>query len=194
MPEITESRAFKNRRDWRVWLEKNHASKKELWLILYKKHSKKPSVRLDEAVEEALCFGWIDGMLKRIDGEKHVVRFTPRKKGSVWSEINIDRVNRLTKDGKMTKAGLEKFKGAKADPMFKILKRDFEIQQFIIDGLKSNKKAWETFDKLAPSHKKQYVWWIASAKREETRKKRLQETVRRCSANTKHIWEDYFQQ
>ena len=180
-------RAFKNRDVWRAWLERNHSAKDELWMVLYKKHSGKQSIRLDEAVEEALCFGWIDGKLRRIDDEKHEVRFTPRRKESIWSEINIDRVKRLTREGRMTKAGLEKFKHAENDPRFKLLKRDFEIPEFVIEGLKANEKAWREFKNLAPSHKKQYVWYIASAKREETRRKRMEDTIDRLLSG-KHIW------
>ncbi len=187
MTDTAKRASFRNRERWRAWLERNCASEKELWLIIYKKHTGKPSIRLDEAVEEALCFGWIDGKLRRIDGEKHEVRFTPRRKGSIWSEIDIDRVKRLTREGRMTKAGLEKFKHAENDPRFKLLKRDFEIPEFVIEGLKANKKAWREFEKLAPSHKKQYVWFVASAKREETRMKRMEDTIVRL-LNGKHIW------
>ena len=184
---LPQKKSFKDRDSWRRWLEKNHESAEELWLILYKKHTGKPSIRLDEAVEEALCFGWIDGKLRRIDGEKHEVRFCPRRKGSVWSEINIDRVKRLAREGRMTKAGLDKFKDVEKDPRFKLFKRDFEIPQFVIDGLKANKKAWREFERLAPSYKKQYVWYIASAKREETRRKRVEDTIKRLLSR-KHVW------
>jgi len=183
---MPERKSFKDRESWHRWLKDNHESAAELWLVLYKVHSGKPSIRLAEAVEEALCFGWIDGKLRRIDDEKHEIRFCPRRKGSVWSEINIDRVKRLTKEGRMTKAGLDKFKDVEKDPRFKLLRRDFEIPQFVIDGLKANKKAWREFEKLAPSGKKQYVWYIASAKREETRRRRIVDAIDRLTSG-KHF-------
>jgi len=113
MPEIGETHFARTRAAWRKWLEKNHASKREIWLRLYKKHVKKPCVAYDHAVEEALCFGWIDGILKRIDDEQHVIRFSPRRKNSVWSDSNRKRVNRMTRQGKMTEAGLAAVREAK---------------------------------------------------------------------------------
>ena len=110
MVKVGQKRTFKNRSEFRDWLEQKYDKKNELWLIFYKKHTGKNYIQYDEAVEEALCYGWIDGIMKRIDDRKHVIRFTPRRKGSVWSELNIDRVNQLIKERKMTKAGLDKFK------------------------------------------------------------------------------------
>jgi len=190
MTETTLRKHFSNRKKWRAWLEENYTSANELWLIIYKKHTKKSSIRLDEAVEEALCFGWIDGKLRRIDGEKHEIRFTPRKKGSTWSEININRVKRLIKEGRMTKPGLEKYRAGMKDPRMNLLRKDFEIPPFITTGIKRNKKAWSVFDKLPPSRKQQFVWWIATAKKEETRKKRIDETIRRCVTGKFTWWDD----
>ncbi len=194
MTEATLRKHFPNREKWHAWLEVNHASANELWLILYKKHTKKSSIRLDEAVEEALCFGWIDGKLRRIDDEKHEIRFTPRKKGSTWSETNINRVKRLIKEGRMTKPGLEKYRAGMKDPMMKLLRKDFEIPQFIVAALKRNKKAWDAFDMLPPSRKQQLVWWIATAKREETRRKRIEETIRRCQTGKFTWWDDQYRE
>ena len=98
--EITETFYAKTRKEWRTWLEKNHDSKKEIWLIYYKKHTGKPNVPYDESVEEALCFGWIDGILKRIDDERYARRFTPRRKGSIWAPSNVERVANMIKEGK----------------------------------------------------------------------------------------------
>jgi len=192
MTEATLRKHFPNREKWRAWLEENHASANELWLILYKKHTKKSSIRLDEAVEEALCFGWIDGKLRRIDDEKHEIRFTPRKKGSTWSETNINRVKRLIKEGRMTSVGLKKYRDGMRDPRMKLLRKDFEIPQFIVAALKRNKRAWDAFDKLAPSRKQQIVWWIATAKREETREKRIKETIRRSLTGKFTWWDDQY--
>jgi len=107
--EITETLFFNKRSDWRAWLEKNHDKKKEVWLIHYKKHTGKTSIEYNDTVEEALCFGWIDSTLKRIDDEKHVIRFSPRNPNSIWSKSNITRVKKMIKKGKMTISGLEKY-------------------------------------------------------------------------------------
>ena len=190
MTETARKALFKTRREWRSWLQRHHASETELWLVLYKKHVKKQSLRLDEAVEEALCFGWIDGKLRRIDDKKHEVRFTPRKRGSVWSETNINRAKRLMRDGKMTEIGRAKFKEGLKDPRLKLLKKEFEIPKDILDELKKDRKSWEAFDSMSVSHKRQYVWWIASAKREETRSRRIEETLRRCRTAMHTWWDD----
>ena len=102
-----------NREDWRAWLEQNHATEKEVWLLYYKKHTGKPTIPYDDAVEEALCFGWIDSLVKRIDDEKYTQKFTPRKNRSVWSESNKKRAKRTIKLGRMTGAGLHKIRAAK---------------------------------------------------------------------------------
>ena len=182
-------RAFKTRQDWRSWLQRHHTTETELWLLLYKKHTGKPSISLAEAVEEALCFGWIDGKLRRIDDEKHQVRFTPRKLGSTWSEINVNRVKRLIKEGRMTNAGLEKYMHGQRDPLTQLMRKNFRIPRYIADALKEDARGWKAFDRLPRSRKQQYVWWIASAKKDETRKNRIGETLRRCKTG-KHTWWD----
>src|SRR5512136_2082325 len=106
---------FISRDEWRAWLEENHATATEAWLVHNKKHTGKPGLALEEAVEEALCFGWIDGVLKPIDEEKYALRYSPRKKGSLWSETNKRRVRKLIKQGRMTEAGLAKVQEAKAN-------------------------------------------------------------------------------
>lgn len=106
--EVDKITWFKTRNDFRKWLQKNYKQKDYLWLGFYKRHTKKPGIAYEEAVEEALCYGWIDGILKRIDDQKHVIRFSPRRPGSVWSPYNIARVNKLIKQKKMRKAGKNK--------------------------------------------------------------------------------------
>ena len=122
MVAINQQFHFVNRHDWRTWLEANHATANEAWLVIYKKHTGKPGLSYEEAVEEALCFGWIDGVMKRLDEEKYALRFSPRKKGSVWSELNKRRVAKLIKQGRMTEAGLAKVKEAKANGQWRAAK------------------------------------------------------------------------
>lgn len=107
--EITKTFTPKSRKEWREWLTKNHDKTTEIWLVYYKKHTGKPTIKYEEAVEEALCFGWIDGIEKRIDEERYAQRFTPRRKNSNWSESNIARYKKLVKQGLMTKAGKKAF-------------------------------------------------------------------------------------
>ena len=183
-----EKRSFKDRDEWRAWLAENHQSADEIWLVYYKVHTKTPSVRYAEAVEEALCFGWIDSLVRRIDDETYMQRYTPRKKGSTWSAVNKRRVDRLIEAGKMTPAGLEKIKRAQHDGSWEILD-DIDLEIVIPDDLKdallTNLKAKKNFDNLAPSNKKRYLYWLKSAKRQTTREKRLREIVRRAEENVK---------
>ena len=187
--EITETLYVTNRHDWRKWLEKNYDKTKEIWLIYYKKHTGKPTIPYDDAVEEALCFGWIDSTLKHIDNEKHAQRYSPRNLNSVWSPYNIDRVKKMIEEGKMTKVGLEKFeygmKNNKQVPTTKnklVVPRDFKI------ALKDEPQADKNFSNLAKSYKIMYVHWIITAKKEETRKRRIAKAVRLLKDNKKP-WE-----
>ena len=170
-----------NRKDWREWLKINHDSQKETWLIFYKKHTGKKRIPYDDAVEEALCFGWIDSIVKRIDEEKYAQKFTPRRSNSQWSEVNKKRVMKMIKVKKMTKAGLIKIKQAKKNGKWSEVaanKKEFVLTPDIKKVLTANKKAWENFNKLAPSYKKNYIGWITSAKKKETRDKRLKEALK----------------
>ena len=104
--ELNNALCFRNRDEWRKWLEKNHEKEKEVWLVHYKKHSGKMGIQLEEAVEEALCFGWIDSKLKKVDEEKFTLKYSPRKANSVWSKLNREKAEIMIKAGKMTPAGL----------------------------------------------------------------------------------------
>ncbi len=181
-------RLFKNRAQWRAWLDKHHAAQEAIWLIYYKKHCGKKSVRYEEAVEEALCFGWIDSKVKRLDDERYMQKYTPRKRKSNWSKSNKRRVDRLTKDGRMTQAGLDVVKTAKQDGSWARLD-DIEAGQVIpddlADALAENAPAKKFFHGLAPSYQKQYLWWLKSAKKPETRQKRLAAIVDRCEQGVK---------
>jgi uncharacterized protein YdeI (YjbR/CyaY-like superfamily) len=175
-----------NRDDWRSWLEKNHQTPKEVWLIYYKRHTAKSTIPYDHAVEEALCFGWIDSIIKRIDDQTYARKFTPRKAKSTWSQLNIRRARKMMQEGKMTKAGLTLFKeidkkGLKPEPRKKRSVLPSDLKQ----ALAANKKAWENFTNFAPSYKRLYVGWIMAAKRSETREKRIKQTVKWAAENKK---------
>jgi uncharacterized protein YdeI (YjbR/CyaY-like superfamily) len=173
---------FKNRAEWRQWLAQNHATEKEIWLEYYKKGSGKTSVSYDEAVEEALCWGWIDSLVHKLDAERYMQRYTPRRTDSIWSERNKRRVEKAISENCMTSFGMEKIEIARENGSWMQLDtidRALVIPADLIDALSRDATAEKNFDKLAPSHKKQYVWWIESAKRLETRERRINETVDR---------------
>ncbi|HYG82145.1 MAG TPA: YdeI/OmpD-associated family protein [Pyrinomonadaceae bacterium] len=174
---------------WRAWLEKNHAAATEVWLIYYKKHTGRPRIPYDDAVEEALCFGWIDSIVRRIDEGRYAQKFTPRRDGSQWSELNIKRARKLIKEGRMTRAGLAKV-GAEILAGREVSRTESKrhepaIPQYIEDALKKNRAARENFHNLAPSYRRNYVRWITGAKREETREKRLKESIELLAQNKK---------
>ncbi len=166
----------------------NHASENEVWLVYYKKHTGKPTVTYMESVKEALCFGWIDGIKKSIDDETYTHRFTPRRPGSKWSPLNIKLAKELIESGEMTKSGLKAFnQRLEYDAQFlKAVKAtDIELAPEIEKSLKANQKAWDNFNQLAPGYRKQYVGWLQSAKRPETREKRLKEAIELLARNKK---------
>src|SRR3990172_3120162 len=145
--EITTTFYAKNRTIWRSWLKKHHATKGEIWLVYYNKSSGKPRIPYNDAVEEALCFGWIDSILKKIDEESFAQRFTPRKPKSVWSEMNKERVRRLTKEKKMTAIGLAAFHGSAHRSMLNtgtsVLAEKFVIPPFILKSLQRDVITWK---------------------------------------------------
>jgi uncharacterized protein YdeI (YjbR/CyaY-like superfamily) len=177
-----------SRDDWRAWLEENHATEKEIWLLHYKKHAGKPGIPYEDAVEEALCFGWIDGIMRRIDEEKYALRYSPRKSGSIWSETNKKRVERMIEQGRMTDAGLAKIKEAKKNGEWRKATQREDTTNIPLDlkkALEANEKARHNFESLAPSYQKQLIWWITSAKMHETRQRRIQKIIRLAEENKK---------
>ena len=170
----------KDRKTWRAWFVKNHAKKKELWLVFYKKHTGKPTISYEDAVQEALCFGWIDSTVRTIDDERYMQLFTPRKARSNWSDLNKRRVKILIKQGLMTEAGLRKIEEARKDGSWKNLDavEKLKVPAGLVKALSANKKARDNFTALSPSRKKAFLYWIGSAKTEPTRAKRIAETVR----------------
>ena len=177
--EMRKTLYVTTREEWRAWLTENYQSETEVWLIYYKKHTGRPRISYDHAVEEALCFGWIDSIGKRMDDERFAQKFTPRRDSAKWSELNKRRMRKLIREGRMTEAGLAKIDlavlGEQAEA--KQSKRDLDIPPFVKQGLKGNAKAWENFRKLTPSRRRAYVQLIMDARKEETREKRLREAV-----------------
>lgn len=184
MAKTRECLKIESRRRWRAWLEARHAAAKEAWLIIHKKKSARPGLRLAEAVEEALCFGWIDGAMHRLDAETFALRFSPRRPGSVWSAANQRRAKRLIAEGRMTEAGRAAIGRAKRNGQWRAALEREDVSRLPADlkrALAGNTKARENFQRLPKSHKQRYLWWIAEAKKPETRARRIRETVRRTA-------------
>lgn len=171
---------FETSSDWRTWLQENHDKSSGVWLVFYKKDSGKPTLIYDESVEEALCYGWIDSVIKKIDEQSYVRKFTPRKDGSNWSDLNKKRVKKLIKEGRMTEIGMAKIEIAKQNGEWDkpdTPRRQFEMPDEFKLALEKNKKAREFFNTLTKTEKKQFITWVASAKRPETREKRIIEAL-----------------
>jgi uncharacterized protein YdeI (YjbR/CyaY-like superfamily) len=170
---------FKTPSAFRKWLAANHDKSKELWVGFYKKDSGKPSITWPESVDEALCFGWIDGIRKTINGESYKIRFTPRKSSSVWSAVNIRNFERLTKDKRMQPAGIKAFAARKENRsgIYSYEQRSPELVEPYAGKLKRNKAAWKFYQAQPPYYRKTLNWWIVSAKQEETRLKRLAKLI-----------------
>ena len=160
----------------RAWLRKHHDKRLELWVGFHKKGSGKPSITWPESVDEALCFGWIDGVRKRIDETSYVIRFTPRKRGSIWSSVNVKRVQELTRAGLMQPVGLRAFearKEAKSGIYSYEQKTAAKLDDADERRIRANQKAWEFFQAQPPSYKHLMIWRVISAKKAETKVKRL---------------------
>ena len=190
MIDITLNNAllFENKKEWRKWLEKNHIKQKEIWLIHYKKSSNKKSINHFDAVEEALCFGWIDSKLKKIDEERFILRYSPRKEKSVWSKINKETAERMILLDKITESGLEKINLAKKHGLWETAYTN-KIKERLPSDLKNalikEKVAWNNFQNFANSYRNMYIGWVKNAKKDETRKKRICEVVERSRDNKK---------
>ena len=170
---------FNNKEEFTTWLEKN-PEETELWLGYYKKNSSKNNISWSDSVDVALCFGWIDGIRKKVDEDSYKIRFTPRKPNSVWSALNVKKVKELIKEGKIREKGLELFNNRKHKEGYSAQSRNIELDKAYEKELKANKKAWEFFNNLAPSYKRDSIWWVMSAKKEETRIRRLKKLIE-CS-------------
>jgi uncharacterized protein YdeI (YjbR/CyaY-like superfamily) len=186
MPEALRNSIHpKSRAEWRAWLEQNHAQPEGVWLISYKKATGRPRVEYDDAVEEALCFGWIDSKPNKLDEERSMLWFAPRKPGSGWSRPNKERVERMMAAGLMTPAGLEKVEAAKQDGSWQALDaiEALEIPPDLEAALAAYSSARQHFDAFPRSVKRGILEWISTAKKPETRAKRVEETARLAEQN-----------
>ena len=170
---------FQSPAAFRAWLEKHHAKAKVLLVGFYKVGSGKPSITWPESVDEALCFGWIDGVRKRIDEYSYTIRFTPRKPGSIWSSVNIKRAEALIERGLMQPAGLKAHQARREikSGIYSYEQRGVDLKEPYNRLLRRNKAAWRFFQAQPASYRKVVSWWIISAKKEETRLKRLEKLV-----------------
>jgi len=173
-----------DRRKWRAWLAKHHDKHREVWLVSYKPHAGKPSLSYEDAVQEALCYGWIDSIIRKLDDDRYARKFTPRSNTARWSESNLKRMKQLVQAGLMTDIGLAKMdSGAKATiPPYK---RFPTVPAFFKRALAANPKARENFARMADSYRRMFVGWVGTAKKEETRERRLREAIRLLERNEK---------
>jgi uncharacterized protein YdeI (YjbR/CyaY-like superfamily) len=175
MPEPKNIKFFKTEEALRKWYEKNHDKLDELWIGYYKKASGKTGIKYSQAVDQALCFGWIDGITKGIDEEKYCQRYTPRRAKSIWSAVNHKKVAELIKNKQMTPAGLKTYneRDKTMTNMYSFEQPKHELPAAYEKKFKQNKKAWANFQKMPPSYRKPAIWWVISAKQEETKLRRL---------------------
>ncbi len=179
---------FANRNEWRKWLELNHNQIDAIWIVYFKKNSNKESVSYNDAVEEALCFGWIDSIVKSVDNEKYKQKYTPRRKNSIWSKVNKNRVEKMVNEGKMTSFGMAKVEEAKMNGQWEKaygarVKPDLPLD--LKEELQKNEMAWKNFNNFADGYQTTYIYWLNSARRPETRIKRLNEIVKLARDNRK---------
>lgn len=169
-----EARFFSDRSEFRNWLQKHHDKADELWVGYFKKDTGIPTITWPESVDEALCFGWIDGIRKSIDGKSYRIRFTPRRSGSRWSPRNIKSAEELIAQGKMTSPGLRAFEARTPESALQSRHRALDpLPAQFESQLRSNKKAWEYFNAMTPGVRRMSIGWVMSARKDETRLRRL---------------------
>lgn len=182
---------FATQNEFRKWLEKNHKTATELVVGYYKVGTKKKSLTWSESVDQALCFGWIDGVRRTIDAESYCIRFTPRKASSIWSAVNIKKVEQLVQNNLMQPAGLAIFekRTESKSKIYAFENEEIKFSPAFEKQFKANKKAWNYYEALAPSYKKLSSYWVMSAKQDVTQLKRLNELIADCEAGT-NKWKD----
>ncbi len=174
---------IRTRAAWRAWLRKHHRKAAEIWLVFHKQHTGRPSVDYEAAVEEALCFGWIDSLVRRLDDDRYARKFTPRTEDSRWSASNLRRYASVEARGLLTAAGRARpptGRIAVAPP-----RREWVLPAYMKRALKADPRAWRHFEQLAPSYRRKYVGWVDSAKHAETKARRLREAVQRLARGEK---------
>ena len=172
---------FESAAAWRRWLTRHHADTDELWVGFHKRAAGRPSLTWPESVDEALCFGWIDGLRKRVDAERYKIRFTPRRPGSIWSAVNVRRVGELTKGKRMRAAGVRAFKARleARTAIYSFEQREkAKLPSAYAKKFKENDAAWRFFSAQAPSYQRIGAWFVISAKQEPTRLRRLEVLIR----------------
>lgn len=188
-----ESNYFSSKEAFRNWMVTNHDKSPGIWMIFYKTNQKNTSIKYEEALDQALCFGWIDSLIKKIDDDRYARKFTPRTNTNKWSEVNKQKVFELISKGEMTQFGLQKIdsymKTGKVDWKTEVIKEketfDLDIPGFIPAAFAKNEPALVNFNKLAPTYKRHYILWITNAKSEETIRKRLNESIELLKENKK---------
>jgi uncharacterized protein YdeI (YjbR/CyaY-like superfamily) len=178
---------FRDREKWHKWLENNHATEKEIWVIIQKKKSLKKGLKYQEAVEEAICFGWIDSKMQSIDAETFRQRFSPRRRNSIWSKKNKESAKKMIKEKKMKDAGFATIEIAKQNGKWDAAYSSnmvMTIPKDLQKALMQNKLTWKNFNNFSNSAKLQYIYWINDAKKEETIQKRINEVVKKASQNS----------
>jgi len=182
--EISRTFSAPDRAAWRTWLAGHASTDTEIWLVYYKKHTGKPTVSYQDSLEEALCFGWVDSLIQKIDEDRYARKFTPRKTGSEWSQVNRLLAAKLIREGRMTQAGLARVDfplpeegSPRQDPVA------LPLPDWLKPALKASPLARENFEKLPPSHRRRYIAWISDARREATRQKRIREAIALLEGN-----------
>lgn len=180
----TEALFFATPEEWRAWLAEHHQSEREVWIGYWKKHTGRAMLTWDEAVDEALCFGWIDGQNKRIDADRLRQRFTPRRPGSTWSNVNIARMERLIAQGRAVPAGVAAYEARRADRQGIYTHENdvVELSPDYLARLRADTGAWAFWEVQRPSYRKVAMRWVMTAKRPETREKRISELIADCAA------------
>lgn len=174
----------RSRMRWRAWLEAHHDTASEIWLVFHKPHTGEASIDYEDSVEEAICFGWIDSLIRRLDDDRYARKFTPRKIDSFWSDLNRDRYTKVEALGLLAPAGRERAP-TEANRYRKRAKRSSALPPYIERAFKAESRAWATFKRLTPRDRTLYVGWIDDAKREETKTRRIERAVRMLAAGKK---------
>ena len=175
--------------EWEKWLKTNHLRRREVWLVYLKERAGRVSISYEESVDRALAYGWVDSLVKRIDSMRYARKFTPRRPESVWSQSNLERVERLRSRGRMTRWGLEVYEArtGKKSLVENLAKVELRTPHDLLVALSKTSSASINFKRLSPSRRRRYLMWIAAAKRPETRRRRVEEAVDLISRNVKDL-------